>query len=137
MPPDATYGLSTNEVTCEMETTTQRDSSRLPTKILRKVLRHNDNGGRGYAIVSFIYAMVLISFFYEHRPEGLVTHTKDLRQIIHGLRIAAGKIGSYIDVQTAIAVSQFAFNHRVTKNLLQRVIDFAASPLDGLGWSGW
>ena len=67
----------------------------------------------------------------------LVTHTKDLGQIIDGLHIAAGKIGGYIDVQTAIVVAQLAFKHRLIKNLLQSIVEFAASPLDGLGWSGW
>ena len=61
-----------------------------------------------------------------------------IRRIILGLHtIAAGKIGKYIDVQTAIAVAQLAFNHREIKNLMQRIIEFATSLLDGLGWSGW
>ena len=67
----------------------------------------------------------------------LVTHTKDLGQIIDGLHIAAGKIGGYIDVQMAIAVAQLTLKHRETKNLLQLIVEFAASPLHGLGWSGW
>ena len=73
------------------------------------------------------------SFFYEHSPEVLVTHTKDLGQIIQGVHIAAGKIGGYIDVQTAIAVAQLALKHRENKNLRQRIIVFVASPLDGPG----
>jgi 26S proteasome regulatory subunit N10 len=72
-------------------------------------------------------------FFYEHSPEVLVTHTKDLGQIIKGVHTAAGKIGGYIDVQTAIAVAQLALKHRENKNLRQRIIVFVASPLDGPG----
>jgi 26S proteasome regulatory subunit N10 len=66
-------------------------------------------------------------------PEVLVTHTKDLGQIIQGVHIAAGTIGGYIDVQTAIAVAQLALKHRENKNLRQRIIVFVASPLDGPG----
>jgi len=66
-------------------------------------------------------------------PEVLVTHTKDLGQIIQGVHIAAGKIGGYIDVQTAIAVAQLALKHRENKNLRQRIIVFVASPLGGPG----
>jgi 26S proteasome regulatory subunit N10 len=66
-------------------------------------------------------------------PEVLVTHTKDVGQIIKGLHTAAGKIGGYIDIQTAIAVAQLALKHRENKNLRQRIIVFVASPLDGPG----
>ena len=61
-------------------------------------------------------------FFTDTVQRVLVTHTNDLVQIIDGFYIAVGKIGGYIDVQTAIAVAQFAFNHRETYNLLQRII---------------
>ena len=47
--------------------------------------------------------------------------------------IAAGKIGGYIVAQTAIAVAQLALKHREIKNLLQRIIVFIASSLDGPG----
>jgi 26S proteasome regulatory subunit N10 len=77
--------------------------------------------------------LILFYFIYEHSPEVLVTHTKDLGQIIHGVHIAAGKIGGYIDVQTAIAVAQLALKHRENKNLRQRIIVFVASPLVGPG----
>ena len=43
-------GLSTNEGAWKMETTSQRDSSRLPTKMdsnAVKYCRHNDDGGKG------------------------------------------------------------------------------------------
>ena len=81
----------------------------------------------------YIDLIYLSIFFYEHSPEVLVTHTKDLGQIIQGVHIAAGKIGGYIDVQTAIAVAQLALKHRENKNLRQRIIVFVASPLDGPG----
>ncbi|KAF8815824.1 hypothetical protein BYT27DRAFT_7192225 [Phlegmacium glaucopus] len=66
-------------------------------------------------------------------PEVLVTHTKDLGQIIQGVHIAGGKIGGSIDIPTAIAVAQLALKHRENKNLRQRIIVFVASPLDGPG----
>ena len=68
-------------------------------------------------------------FFYKHSPEVLVTHTKDLGQV----HIAAGKIGGYIDIQTAIAVAQLALKDQENKNLRQRIIVFVASPLVGQG----
>ena len=51
--------------------------------------------------------MALIFFFFGHSLEVLVTHTKDLGQIIHDGHIAACNIGGgYIDVHTAIAFVQ-------------------------------
>ena len=74
MPLDATL---TNEGTCEMETTAQQDSSRLPTKMdsnVEKYCRHNGNGGKGVCDSFFIYVMGTdLIFFYGHRPEGLIT----------------------------------------------------------------
>ena len=72
--------------------------------------------------------------FYEHGPEVLVTQTltqtKDLGQL-SSVHIAAGKIGEgYIDIQTAIAVSQLALKYRRNKNLFQRIIVFVASLLE-------
>ena len=81
-----------------------------------------------------ICAMLLThSFFYERGPEVLVTHTKDLGQVIkiRGVHIATVKIGRYMVVQTAIAVGKLALKRRETKNLRQRIIVFVASPLDG------
>ena len=46
-----------------METTSQRDSSRLPTKMdsnAVKYCRHNDDGGKGVSDSFFICVMVLI-----------------------------------------------------------------------------
>lgn len=78
--------------------------------------------------------MILISsFFANHSPEVLVTHTKDLGQIIQGVHAAGGKIGGCIDIPTAIAIAQLALKHRENKNLRQRIIVFVASPLDGPG----
>ena len=54
--------------------------------------------------------------------------TKNLDLIIV---FTTGKIGGgYIDDQTAIAVSQLAFKHRVNKNFCRRIIIFTGSPLD-------
>lgn len=64
-------------------------------------------------------------------PEVLVTHTKDIGQILQGLHVATSKIGGEIDIPTAIAVAQLALKHRENKNLRQRIIVFVASPLDG------
>ncbi|KAF9040723.1 hypothetical protein BJ165DRAFT_1350836 [Panaeolus papilionaceus] len=61
-------------------------------------------------------------------PEVLVTHTKDLGQILQGLHSARSKIGGEIDIPTAIAVAQLALKHRENKNLRQRIIVLAGSP---------
>ena len=53
--------------------------------------------GKGVCDSFFICVMVLIFFYYGHRPEGPVAYTNDLVQIIDGFHIAAG-IGRYIDV---------------------------------------
>ncbi|CAA7269212.1 unnamed protein product [Cyclocybe aegerita] len=61
-------------------------------------------------------------------PEVLVTHTKDLGQIIGGVHKAASKIDGEIDIPTALAVAQLALKHRENKNLRQRIVVFVASP---------
>jgi len=61
-------------------------------------------------------------------PEVLVTHTKDLGQILGGVHSAANKIGGSIDIPTSLAVAQLALKHRENKNLRQRIIVFVASP---------
>lgn len=66
-------------------------------------------------------------------PEVLVTHTKDIGQILQALHSTAGKIGGTADIPTAIAVAQLALKHRQNKNLRQRIIVFVASPLQGQG----
>ncbi|KAF4616038.1 hypothetical protein D9613_011411 [Agrocybe pediades] len=62
-------------------------------------------------------------------PEVLVTHTKDLGQVLGGVHAASNKIGGEIDIPTALAVAQLALKHRENKNLRQRVIVFVGSPL--------
>ncbi|KAF7354715.1 hypothetical protein MSAN_01385400 [Mycena sanguinolenta] len=64
-------------------------------------------------------------------PEVLVTHTKDLGQILQAIHTTSSKIGGNIDIPTAIAIAQLALKHRSNKNLRQRIIVFVASPLDG------
>jgi len=66
-------------------------------------------------------------------PEVLVTHAKDVGQILGGLHAASNKVGGEIDIPTAIAVAQLALKHRENKNLRQRIIVFVGSPLDGPG----
>ncbi|KAK7017996.1 proteasome regulatory particle base subunit rpn10 [Paramarasmius palmivorus] len=64
-------------------------------------------------------------------PEVLVTHSKDLGQILQAIHKTSSKIGGAIDIPTAIAVAQLALKHRENKNLRQRIIVFVGSPLDG------
>ena len=64
-----------------------------------------------------------------YSPEVLVTHTKDLGQILGGIHKASSKIGGEIDIPTALAVAQLALKHRENKNLRQRIIVFVGSPL--------
>ncbi|KAJ7211928.1 hypothetical protein B0H12DRAFT_1156518 [Mycena haematopus] len=64
-------------------------------------------------------------------PEVLVTHTKDIGQILQAIHTTSSKIGGNIDIPTAIAIAQLALKHRSNKNLRQRIIVFVASPLDG------
>nr|GAT49906.1 predicted protein [Mycena chlorophos] len=66
-------------------------------------------------------------------PEVLVTHTKEIGQILSALHTTQSKIGGEIDIPTAIAVAQLALKHRSNKNLRQRIIVFVASPLTGPG----
>jgi len=65
--------------------------------------------------------------------EVLVTHTKDLGQILQALHQTTAKIAGEIDIPTAIAIAQLALKHRENKNLRQRIIVFAGSPLVGQG----
>ncbi|KAG9317002.1 hypothetical protein JVU11DRAFT_1182 [Chiua virens] len=66
-------------------------------------------------------------------PEVLVTHSKDLGQILKGIHAAASKIGGSIDIPTAINIAQLALKHRENKNLRQRIVVFVGSPLQGAG----
>ncbi|KAF8992930.1 hypothetical protein BDQ17DRAFT_1432059 [Cyathus striatus] len=64
-------------------------------------------------------------------PQVLVTHSKDLGQILQAIHVASNNVGGSIDIPTAIAVAQLALKHRENKNLRQRIIVFVASPLEG------
>lgn len=64
-------------------------------------------------------------------PEVLVTHSKELGQVIKGLHTASLNMGGYIDIPTAINIAQLALKHRENKNLRQRIIVFVGSPLHG------
>lgn len=75
--------------------------------------------------------MICVWLALDCSPEVLVTHTKDLGQILQGVHTASSKIGGEIDIPTAIAVAQLALKHRENKNLRQRIIVFVASPLEG------
>ncbi|KAH9916780.1 uncharacterized protein B0H18DRAFT_958669 [Fomitopsis serialis] len=67
------------------------------------------------------------------RPEVLVTHSKDIGQILQALHSTSDKIGGTADIPTAIAVAQLALKHRQNKNLRQRIVVFVGSPLEGQG----
>jgi len=62
-------------------------------------------------------------------PEVLVTHTKDLGQLLGALHESTSKLGGQSDITTAISVAQLALKHRTNKNLRQRIIVFVGSPL--------
>ncbi|KAJ3713454.1 hypothetical protein EV361DRAFT_948527 [Lentinula raphanica] len=64
-------------------------------------------------------------------PEVLVTHSKDIGQILKAIHTTSSKVGGAIDIPTAIAVAQLALKHRENKNLRQRIIVFVGSPLEG------
>ena len=63
------------------------------------------------------------------RPEVLVTHTKEMGEILSALHDASGKLGGAGSIPTAIAIAQLVLKHRQNKNLRQRVLVFAGSPL--------
>ncbi len=84
--------------------------------------------GKGYS-ATLESVTVLTGAFV--RPEVLVTHSKDLGQILQAIHVTKNKIGGAIDIPTAIAVAQLALKHRENKNLRQRIIVFAGSPLEG------
>ncbi|KAI0031560.1 hypothetical protein K488DRAFT_51892 [Vararia minispora EC-137] len=62
-------------------------------------------------------------------PEVLVTHTKEMGELLSALHDASGKLGGSASIPTAIAIAQLALKHRQNKNLRQRVLVFAGSPL--------
>ena len=63
-------------------------------------------------------------------PEVLVTHTKELGQIIAAVHKTSTNLGRTASIPTAIAIAQLALKHRQNKNLRQRVIVFVGSPLE-------
>ncbi|KDQ65142.1 hypothetical protein JAAARDRAFT_168052 [Jaapia argillacea MUCL 33604] len=66
-------------------------------------------------------------------PEVLVTHSKDVGQILQGIHSASQRIAGSSDIPTAINIAQLALKHRQNKNLRQRIIVFVGSPLEGQG----
>jgi len=64
-------------------------------------------------------------------PEVLVTHSKELGQVLKGVHAIARSIGGLPDLSTALTIAQLALKHRENKNLRQRILVFLASPLDG------
>jgi 26S proteasome regulatory subunit N10 len=64
------------------------------------------------------------------RPEVLVTHTKELGQIITAVHDTSTNLGRTASIPTAIAIAQLALKHRQNKNSRQRVIVFVGSPLE-------
>lgn len=63
-------------------------------------------------------------------PEVLVTHTKELGQILAAVHNTSTNLGRTASIPTAIAIAQLALKHRQNKNLRQRVIVFVGSPLE-------
>ncbi|KAH9172162.1 hypothetical protein EDB89DRAFT_1966998 [Lactarius sanguifluus] len=59
-------------------------------------------------------------------PEVLVTHTKEIGQILTAVHNTSTNLGRTASIPTAIAIAQLALKHRQNKNLRQRVIVFRA-----------
>lgn len=66
-------------------------------------------------------------------PEVLVTHSKDLGQILQAIHTSSSKISGSIDIPTALSIAHLALKYRENKNLRQRIIIFVGSPVDGPG----
>ena len=64
------------------------------------------------------------------RPEVLVTHTKELGQILAAVHKTSTNLGRTASIPTAIAIAQLALKHRQNKTLRQRVVVFVGSPLE-------
>ena len=62
-------------------------------------------------------------------PEVLVTHTKELGQILEAVHQTSTNLGRTASISMAIAIAQLALKHRQNKNLRQRAIVFVGSPL--------
>jgi len=60
----------------------------------------------------------------------LVTHTKELGQILAAVHQTSTNLGRTASIPTAIAIAQLALKHRQNKTLRQRVIVFVGSPLE-------
>jgi 26S proteasome regulatory subunit N10 len=60
----------------------------------------------------------------------LVTHTKELGQIITAVHNTSTNLGRTASIPTAIAIAQLALKHRQNKNSRQRVMVFVGSPLE-------
>ena len=71
-----------------------------------------------------------ICVYVSSSPEVLVTHTKELGQILEAVHQTSTNLGRTASIPTAIAIAQLALKHRQNKNLRQRVIVFVGSPLD-------
>jgi 26S proteasome regulatory subunit N10 len=63
-------------------------------------------------------------------PEVLVTHTKEIGQILTAVHDTSTNLGRTASIPTAIAIAQLALKHRQNKNLRQRVVVFVGSPLE-------
>jgi len=66
-------------------------------------------------------------------PEVLVTHTRDMGQVLQVVHKASRQISGQADIPTAISIALLALKHRQNKNLRQRIVIFIGSPLDGQG----
>ena len=75
---------------------------------------------------SIIYVCVYIV-----RPEVLVTHIKELGQILEAVHQTSTNLGRTASIPTAIAIAQLAPKYRQNKDLQLRVIVFVGSALDG------
>ena len=73
---------------------------------------------------SIQFALTIIS------PEVLVTHTKEIGQILTAVHDTSTNLGRTASIPTAIAIAQLALKHRQNKNLRQRVVVFVGSPLE-------
>jgi 26S proteasome regulatory subunit N10 len=60
----------------------------------------------------------------------LVTHTKELGQILSAVHQTSTNLGRTASIPTAIAIAQLALKHRQNKTLRQRVVVFVGSPLE-------
>jgi hypothetical protein len=61
-------------------------------------------------------------------PEVLVTHTKELGQILEAVHQTSTNLGRTASIPTAIAIAQLALKHRQNKNFWQRMIIFVGLP---------